>query len=350
MAAGFQMVRQQGASLMPYGPLASRPPAIPPNTGRFYLATDVHGGSLYLCIGSSWIPVAGAANAALTDAANTFVVGPQLIKTGADLNKGLLLRRNSATQNVNIAEIQDEAGLYLAGFNRVGNFGIGATAPVGVPLWVRVASGYNLSVVQNSLAGPEIGAYDNVDVSYVPLFLSGQPLCLNYYVCQSAGSGFVGVGFASNPQAQLHVVGYDAGTAGIVSEVIVGRHTTGTPAAGFGGGFPLQLDTNGGLNRPAAELVWSWPTASAVTDATRKGRLVLGAHDWNTSPGAPREGLRIESDGTQALVSFFGAAAVAQQANASQATINAVADVNAKAALQSIYNLLKNYFLAPATP
>lgn len=48
-------------------------------------------------------------------------------------------------------------------------------------------------------------------------------------------------------------------------------------------------------------------------------------------------------------VGFYGTAVVAQQANASQAGINSVTDAAAKAALQAIYNLLKNYGLAPAT-
>lgn len=50
-----------------------------------------------------------------------------------------------------------------------------------------------------------------------------------------------------------------------------------------------------------------------------------------------------------ASIAFFAGTPAVQQANASQAAITAVTDANAKSALQAIYNLLKNYNLAPAT-
>jgi len=62
-------------------------------------------------------------------------------------------------------------------------------------------------------------------------------------------------------------------------------------------------------DRPAAEIDWVFATA---TDASRKGRLSLGAHDALTSVGGPREGVRVESDGTQALLGFYGVTAVAR--------------------------------------
>ncbi len=46
---------------------------------------------------------------------------------------------------------------------------------------------------------------------------------------------------------------------------------------------------------------------------------------------------------------WYGATPVVQQANASQTTITSVLDVNAKAALQSIYNALKTLGLCAAT-
>lgn len=48
-------------------------------------------------------------------------------------------------------------------------------------------------------------------------------------------------------------------------------------------------------------------------------------------------------------IAFFDGTPVVKQANASQTAITAVADANAKSALQAIYDLLKNYGIAPAT-
>jgi len=59
---------------------------------------------------------------------------------------------------------------------------------------------------------------------------------------------------------------------------------------------------------------------------------------------------RIGDNSASTLIGFYGSTPVVQQANASQAAITAVTDVNAKAALQAIYDLLKNTGLAPATP
>jgi hypothetical protein len=81
------------------------------------------------------------------------------------------------------------------------------------------------------------------------------------------------------------------------------------------------------------------------TDATFKGRLTVTAQD----SGGSREVLRAEANGTAGLLGFFGHAAALQQANASQAAINAISDSNAKAVCQALYNLLVAYGLAPAT-
>lgn len=51
---------------------------------------------------------------------------------------------------------------------------------------------------------------------------------------------------------------------------------------------------------------------ATATDATWKGRLVGYAGDYTSTNAGKREGWRIESDGTQALLSFFGSSAVAR--------------------------------------
>jgi hypothetical protein len=137
-----------------------------------------------------------------------------------------------------------------------------------------------------------------------------------------------------------------SGPAAIQQTAVFEQSLNATPSTGFGGSLVFRNRSSTTIGQLGAELQWLWANA---TDASRTGRLTLGAHDSATALGAPREGLRVEATGAAAALSFFGAAAVVQQANASQAAINAITDANAKAVCQALYNLLKNYGLAPAT-
>jgi hypothetical protein len=87
-------------------------------------------------------------------------------------------------------------------------------------------------------------------------------------------------------------------------------HDAGSGSNGIGGGLAWYNRSTTTSTRLTAEIQGILATA---TDASFKGRLVLGAHDVSTSAGAPREGLRVESNGSAALVGAFGVPAVARQ-------------------------------------
>jgi hypothetical protein len=70
----------------------------------------------------------------------------------------------------------------------------------------------------------------------------------------------------------------------------------------------LQQYSSTATVRDCAVVDATWATS---TDASRKGRLQLLAAD---STGTNREGVRVESDGTQPLLGFYGHAAVAKAA------------------------------------
>jgi hypothetical protein len=72
------------------------------------------------------------------------------------------------------------------------------------------------------------------------------------------------------------------------------------------GDLSFRATSSTTANRPQARIAHAWATS---TDASRKGRLQLFAADFS---GTDREGVRVESDGTQSLVGFFGATAVAK--------------------------------------
>jgi hypothetical protein len=110
----------------------------------------------------------------------------------------------------------------------------------------------------------------------------------------------------------VHALASDAITSAITVVEILGHHSTGTPATGFGSGFQFQLDSSTTANRVVAEIDALWATA---TDATRKARVVHYVYDT-----VAREAFREEADGAQALLGFLGAAAVAQQSIGAAAT------------------------------
>ena len=70
------------------------------------------------------VPVTGTA--ALLQVANVFTIGPQTINTGADANKGIIAKANSATQTGNLIEFQSSAGAGLSAFSGAGNLRIGS--------------------------------------------------------------------------------------------------------------------------------------------------------------------------------------------------------------------------------
>jgi hypothetical protein len=91
-------------------------------------------------------------------------------------------------------------------------------------------------------------------------------------------------------------------TDGITEVLHLGHDLIGTPSVGFGTRLTLAADTNGASDRTQAEIETSWQT---VTDASRKARVVHRVYDT-----AARECIRLEADGTNPLLGFFGATAV----------------------------------------
>ncbi len=88
----------------------------------------VSGGSVALP-NNSVADAALSTNVPLKNAANTFTTGAQTIQTGADANKGLIIKGNSGSQSANLQEFQDHTGVTLSAIDKSGNFtGNAATA------------------------------------------------------------------------------------------------------------------------------------------------------------------------------------------------------------------------------
>jgi len=184
-----------------------------------------------------------------------------------------------------------------------------------------------------------------------------------------SGSGNTALGINAGRSktniTQCTFVGYDAGfsgtTDGISNSTAIGCNaqvtTSNTIIFGAGesvglggtttaldaldvysGGFCLSAGSNTGTARKRGRATSAWVDS---TDATRKGRLLLWACDYS---GTDREGFRVESDGTQPLISFLGGAAVARQAGAA-ATAGATYGTNEQTMLQTVYNMARAFNL-----
>lgn len=105
--------------------------------------------------------------------------------------------------------------------------------------------------------------------------------------------------------AQLQVMRASSTTNAVDTVAILAHNTSGTAAANFGSGLLFTLESSTTADQNAALITSSWIVA---THASRTARLALAAYDYN---GA-REGLRIDTNGSAALLGLYGAAAVAQ--------------------------------------
>jgi hypothetical protein len=189
-------------------------------------------------------------------------------------------------------------------YNTTGNYNIACGVNAGRTLITGSANtflgydaGYNALQLTSALNSMALGygTYTTAD---------NQVVIGNADVAETLLHGKVGIG--TIPVTQLHVLLSSAVTAAISTVLTLGHNSTGTPAAGFGAQVMFQLASNTTADRNVAALAASWIVA---TDASRTGRLALYARDY----GALREGLRIDTDGSAVLLSFYAHAAVAQQ-------------------------------------
>ncbi len=160
----------------------------------------------------------------------------------------------------------------------------------------------------------------------------------------ASGNGVVGTSTTGNGGEFSSISGVavegainDAATSTTPAVLNLRHGSSGTPAAGFGTQIALQADSSAFINRDLAQITAKWIVA---THAARTARLTLQATDF----GASREGFRLDTDGTKALISFFGANAVAKQTGGAL-TAAATYGSNEQTMLQNAYTALRNYGL-----
>lgn len=276
---------------------------------------------------SSYIPT----DVAYTDVANTFTVAPQTLISDSDSNKNLILKRHSGSATANLLEAQDQNGVLLACIDPTNSPNITPIATAGGRYHAYLTgAGYGLSFYAATTPAVYGGLYiatgggvqyGTESASAVQLFTNN----INRFKILSTGEVIVAYGIATNSLNSgspasgfpLTLLINDSATTTVTPVLALQHNSTSNAAAGFGESIVWYLDSPTTYSRLAAEDQTTWATA---TDASRKGRRIIGVHDASSSAGSPREGLRIESNGTLALVSVGGAVDTAARFTAQTST------------------------------
>jgi hypothetical protein len=310
------------------------------------------------------LTAAVAGNFAAKPEANTFTVGPQTIQTGGNANGALILQENSTSQSGDYLDIEKADGTILAGWYVQGSpFGLGGGYHCPVLFWRGGVRDYQVGVNDNSGA-IQMGFSDSGDglriqgftgcVQFKPVLSNSQLYfvssggILQFCSKEGGGQGVIqfGVRFSDGSSAvgSTHEFWPKSGqSVPVICSVAPGGGTGyAAPVA-----YRFQVNPDGSLTfgsessttngRTIGKLTPSWANS---TDATRKGRVQHYASDAS----ADRECLRLETDGSQALVGFFGVTAVARQTGGA-ATAGASYGVNEQTMLNAVYSALRNYGL-----
>lgn len=314
-----------------YGLLSARPAA--GNLNDRYYATDT--GLLYLDDGAAWNVELNIAahrrelaelllevvfDIAAPSASPTFTgvssfpdgaVGTPSLTFTSDTNTGIY--RIGTDQMGFVAGGARVADVSLDGTARVFTVGDGTDEAVirfsGAAATVRDFRFYSGGILGSQQrfflrvnATAESGSNAGSDFQIMALADNGTVLSNTFGILRSAGYVVIGTPPA-NGLARLHVVDPAGGTTStVLNTAMFTRNVAGTPAAGFGGGILMSLESSTTNEQAAARLRFEWTTA---THASRKARGTLSAYDT-----AERDCIQWEASGSVAMVGFYGTAPV----------------------------------------
>lgn len=235
---------------------------------------------------------------------NTFTLGPNQFRTGGNANVGVRILQNSGSQTANLFELANSAGTALASFNSDASrltmpsaFGIGSGTTFNATLGTAVGTGAAATGSQSTAVGASA-------------------------VTSGANAVAVGINAVASKTGAV-AIGVNA-SATVTNGIAIGNTATCSQAnaAAVGGGLTLAADefvwgNIQGLGavahfrltghssvqaRSMYRLTTSWTDS---TDASRTVRAVFGVNDFNAAT-APREGLRLDSNGTGCTTTIGG--------------------------------------------
>lgn len=146
---------------------------------------------------------------------------------------------------------------------------------------------------------------------------------------------FTDTGFQSNLPA--NIIGTDAGTNSTLNTLSLMHLSTASPTTGFGVDLFFSAHSANNTTRPQFLFRSQWITA---TDASRTSSLKMFVYDATSA----REAMRMESNGSAALLGFLGATAVVRQTGGA-ATAGGTYTATEQGMINRMYTALRNYGL-----
>ena len=272
------------------------------------------GGTGVANTGTLTVPATGTA--ALLEVANTFTLGTNQFRAGADGTVALAARRHSSGATANIFEARNESDGILLNITSTGAIGIRAALSGASALYAPWSSG---DASRTAYFGSASGSNNQIAV----VAESGSTTA--FTGTSTSGIGIIGssgsniglqaaTGATATPAFEAFLTAVSA-TTSTTPAARVRMRSSGTPGNGFGAQWIWQLESTTTNDREAARWDVLWADA---TDASRKGRVALNAGDTS----AEREGLRVESSGSAAMIGFLGATAAVRQTSGADLTNN----------------------------
>ena len=250
----------------------------------------------------------------LLSSANTFTAGPQTIQTGADANKGLVVKGNSANQSGNIFEVQTSASGILASIGNTGTLSLNGRMVVGGSLSARVDVAAGATQIG---VGVKASASQTADLIQLQnsssTILGGQNANGQIYTGAAPIVGTVGgtiqsIATGANPlvtMASAH--GLSAGDLVTLAGTTGGTYN-GTFAITSPSGSTFNIVSALTTGQAAAGGTATVPAQASITarDAGTKGLVVKAAasqvqnlQEWQDSAGATLS--RVNSSGSFAI-------------------------------------------------
>lgn len=285
-------------------------------TGALATQRDyVFGAVTHSAVGASTITTAATLEAASpiagTNATLTNSYAARFIASAA--GHVPLVAKGATSQTGNLQEWQDSNGTALASVDKSGKILVNTTTNTnGYSFILHTTTNSNVVIGNAALA--QIAAVNDAGSTYVPFYIVGDPLSLNYQ-----GTGYTGVGRSLTPAAYLHVQSY-SGSGSPVMIVQGSSSFTQTNSLqewrnGIGTALSLVtaagwIQNTPGRARVTANVTNATATMASLTDlsitlvAGRKyfGKLVIFA---NNSTAA--EGLQFDFNGSTATMTSFEA-------------------------------------------
>lgn len=249
--------------------------------------------------GSKWVnapvPPPDLSAYARKDQANTFTTGTQTVQTGAAATVGLVVK-GAASQTASLIEARDSSDAVVFGVSADGRT---ITTPT------RIAIGSSASATGNQSTaiglGASSGGVDGIAVGPLATAAGDFSIALGLSASASVSNGIAIGALALCNQAASAAIGS--------GQTLASNEMAWGCINGLGAVANVRLTGHSDVQpRSMSQIVNTWVSS---VDATRTVRTQFLVNDA-ANPTTGREYLRGETDGSNALIGFLGASAIAR--------------------------------------